>query len=1242
MKLHFKKALAALISAVMIITSLMIPSAAFAKTAENKYYVEGEIIVVLKDNADKKYLKASATKTAYGSSFKQKNAFTFGTAKNGVNAVVLKSGTLTTKQMLAQVKKNNAVKYALPNYKVKASSITDDTYSEYQWALDNTGQNFSTAGNDTNADALWKDAEKSEEEQVVAIVDTGIDWNHPDLKDVVWNNPYGKKLLGKHGMDFTGTINNGEPYDDNGHGSHCAGIIAAQANNGEGISGINASNVKIMGLKFLDSDGGGTTEGALAAYEYLQRAVKLGTNVVACNNSWGGMGGSEEKMLLDSIYDQLGEMGVITFVAAGNESTDIGETGSGFFFDEEYYTVPACCESEYCITVAASNENDELADFSNYSDKLVDIAAPGADILSSVSYNCFNPTLYTAEQKQELCAYNQDYNGTVSEGDFGYPVNVKLDDEDYNNITDYEITQVDGFGLDGKALKITFNDEIPEDDAKVFAFEIPFTVADKDKDYSISVMGKGNNYYECPIYDVPASTSATEVLRKYEYNGILWGTKVDNYWDHSFADIDTDSEDVEYKKDTDRKLVFVVTVYEPNTTITIDDLAISSQTASADDFGKYDFYNGTSMATPYATGAAALIKNAHPDASTLDIINMIKNSGRYSASLEGKTQNAKVLDLSDVEKIPPMITDVNYDENGDIAIKGSFRNITSVTVNDEDAEIISTENNLITVKDNNYCTKKIEVKVTNGEGSDAYQTFVSNKPSFGQFKIESVPDAYGTIAVPGGSNAYFVTPTGSVGAAKYSEWDKTYEYSELGMIDTTEFFESGNYTVTSAVYCGKAIYMTVLEDIMSEYSGTTIGYETAFVRYDINTGATTKLAEIPDESFNGSSLAVYNGTIYLIGGYDIYDTHTCSNAIYKYDASTSSFTKIETTLPEGRASARFIQYKDKLVGMFGMNDEGTFPSILVFDGKNWKTSETKLESDDSVITLQLTDGKIINLYQGNLGYGYNGILVNGPYMYGIGDTFIYNPDSDSININKRSFRNSLEEPKIVGTTVPGRFIGFPEQSIMDIDEDVSVGALARIMGDSIEDISFGDDDDYPDDEEMSGVGYVLVTNNNYATLDMGYIEHGYVSSVDDYYFNYGDKVEVKVATDPGYVVTNIKAGDKVIAKNTNTVYYVVKEENIEISATTKLVVSPVTTLKASKVANGTTTLTWNKVKKGEGYQVQQYVGGKWKTVKTIKNTDTVSCKLTVKKGTSTFRVRAYGKFSTKTVYGGGKAVKVKY
>ena len=1240
MKYSFKKALALLISVIMILTSIILPSTAFAKDDEEKNYVEGEVIAVMKDSSGKTPLRKSNVSDVFGNGINLKKAFTFGT-KEKTRVAVIKSTTLTTKQLLKQVKNNDAVKYAMPNTIKKASTITEDTFSQYQWALDNTGQNGGTVGDDINADALWDDAEQSENEQIVAIVDTGIDANHEDLKDVVWTNPYGSKLLGEHGMDFTSTIESGEPVDDNGHGTHCAGIIAAQANNNKGISGVNTSNTKIMALKFLDEDGSGDLYAALAAYDYIIRAVNLGANVVACNNSWGGGGTLEELELLDLIYDTMGELGVITFAAANNSATDISEPVDDDWFGTVYDT-PACCTSPYCITVAATTGKDELADFSNYSKTVVDIAAPGTEILSSVSYDCFNPSIYTNTQKAERCAYMQEYNSPISTDTFGYPKFVQLDESNFGpGGSDYTITQgVEGFGLDGQAIQIKLNDEVEEESMCLYAFEFPYTLEDVNKDYSISVMSKGNNNFEALVFDLPASFDDNKVVGEFFEDLYLFGAEAGNCWDHRYADKTT--KDYGYKKSTDRKLLMIAISYKKGTTITLDDLAISSQSANKSDFGKYDYYCGTSMATPYATGAAALIKNAKPEATTLDIINIIKNTGRYSEALADKTQNGKVLSLDNINNMPPMIAKAEYDDNGDVMITGSFKSITKVTADGVIVTPKEADNNTIIIPDANYNTKRTTFKVSNAYGSDEYTAFLSSKPEFNVTLLDTAPNVNGGFAVNAGENAYFVSSEGMINAVGYDEYEKSYFCYELGCVDWNEIFgELGAGFITAAAFRSNKLYLTGVVPIYSEYSGAIIGYETAFLYYNIDTSVTKLITtDIPDTAIYGGSLAVYKGKIFLLGGMTYKtDKYDCYDTMYRFNESTNAFDKLKTKLPEGRAYSNYVQYKDKLIGVYGVNDTGTLPQIIVFDGNSWTKSSVNLTSDNYY------DFGTTKIYYGNLGYGNGGVFMNGAYVYGIGDSFTYNVDTDKITACKNSYKNSFNTAELVGTTVPGGFIGFAVNGYSD-DEDedeYAVGGLNKTTlalvrdddypSDDILVISGNDDDD--DDEEYSEAAYTLTIKNSYPEIDsITSLSHAYNYKYVPMYTVYGDKVKLDMRAETGYYITSIKANGKTLSTNSKTASFVVSG-NTTISNTVKLVASKITKVKLSKFSSGKATLKWSKPKHASGYQVQKYVNGKWKTIKTIKKASTTTYKtgkLSVG-ATTKYRVRTYGKYNGTTLYG---------
>ena len=213
-------------------------------------------------------------------------------------------------------------------------------------------------------------------EVVVAVIDSGIDPDHPDLIDAIWvnndeipNNGIDDDNNGfvddTYGWDFTGEYDN-IPQDEHGHGTHVAGTIGATRNNNEGIAGV-ADNVKIMGLRFLDKQGNGITSWAINAIEY---AVANGAAI--SNNSWGG--GGYETPLYNAIAES-GNAGHLFVAAAGNSGNN----------SDSFPMYPAAYNLPNILSIAAINSSGSLAGFSNYGNVTVDIAAPGVNILSTMS-----------------------------------------------------------------------------------------------------------------------------------------------------------------------------------------------------------------------------------------------------------------------------------------------------------------------------------------------------------------------------------------------------------------------------------------------------------------------------------------------------------------------------------------------------------------------------------------------------------------------------------------------------------------------------------------------------------------------------------------------------------------------------------------------------------------------------------------------------------------------------------------
>jgi subtilisin family serine protease len=286
------------------------------------------------------------------------------------------------------------VRYAEPNHLLFADTTPNDPSFGALYGLNNTGQNVNgvagTADADIDAPEAWSVTTGSPN-VTVAVIDTGVDFGHPDLAPQQWINTGencgstdptivcaqrtdnsdndGDGFVDDYrGWDFVNGDNN--PFDDNNHGTHVAGTIGAVGNNGVGVTGINWA-VKIMALKFLSGAGSGSTADAVDAITY---AADHGAAVM--NNSWGG--GGYDQALRDAIAYAHSKNSLFV-AAAGNDGVD---TDSTAFYPSGY-------DNPNIVSVAATDNKDNLASFSNWGKTTVDLGAPGVDIYSTKPGNSY-------------------------------------------------------------------------------------------------------------------------------------------------------------------------------------------------------------------------------------------------------------------------------------------------------------------------------------------------------------------------------------------------------------------------------------------------------------------------------------------------------------------------------------------------------------------------------------------------------------------------------------------------------------------------------------------------------------------------------------------------------------------------------------------------------------------------------------------------------------------------------------
>lgn len=365
------------------------------RTADGAYYVKGEILVKTRSQAALERL-LDDTRGTIGAVADRK------ALQSDSQGAVYRVQVVATEQALrtlnARENDGDEVLYSEPNY-IYTTNLGG-------WRRNkpvNPGPDFNRAPalptepkDDPDLNRLYglgrigaRDAWKTSSggtNVIVANIDTGVDYNHPDLVNNVWRN--GAEIPGDKidndgngyvddvsGWDFKNRDN--KPFDDNQHGTHTAGTIAATGRNGIGIAGV-AHTARVMSLKFLGgSRGSGTSEDAILAIRY---AATNGAQIMS--NSWGG--GGRSQALFDAIK-AANEKGILFVAAAGNSKRD----------NDSKPSYPAAYDLPNVLAVAATDESDRLATFSNFGVKSVHIAAPGVKIYSTIpggKYAAFSGT----------------------------------------------------------------------------------------------------------------------------------------------------------------------------------------------------------------------------------------------------------------------------------------------------------------------------------------------------------------------------------------------------------------------------------------------------------------------------------------------------------------------------------------------------------------------------------------------------------------------------------------------------------------------------------------------------------------------------------------------------------------------------------------------------------------------------------------------------------------------------------
>jgi subtilisin family serine protease len=591
-------------------------------------YIPGEIIIKFK--SDKINLKNQSGVEKSGKFAKDRNLDKKEDLEKSNISVLRIKDAKTVEEKMAELKNDPNVEYSQPNFQYYPSSInTDDTYKDNLWGLDNTGQNVNgTSGsNDADIDApeAWIINEGSNASVIVAVIDDGVAYNHPDLINDMWNGTDCKDENGNalgncnHGYDFEDGDKTPLPIDGS-HGTHVAGTIAASKNNGKGIIGV-APQAKIMAIKFSF-----TTANAIRGINF---AKQNGAKVI--NASWGGTDYDQ------SLKDAIASFPGLFIAAAGNSGRDN---------DGGTHNYPSDFDLDNVIAVAATDQRDALASFSNYGTTSVDVGAPGTNIYSTVSGNSVLGTSYLSENFEELAppgipsgwvrggtnnnwgTYNYGGSlGNVLYGDLNHP---------YANSANTTLTSpvFDLSGSTGATISF-FSGCDTEYDVNYF------------QDYMVLEYSSdgGNNFTpalrwdEVYIDSLNGDSSSTGGAT-YNFGLDIPSAYLNNNFKFKLRWVTNSS-----LNDYDGCFV--------------DNMKITKYTDGSNE--AYDYASGTSMATPHVAGLAALIWGYRPALSSSQVKNVILTTGDSIPSLSGKTVSGKRINAgSALRSLTPAAT-VSYD-----------------------------------------------------------------------------------------------------------------------------------------------------------------------------------------------------------------------------------------------------------------------------------------------------------------------------------------------------------------------------------------------------------------------------------------------------------------------------------------------------------------------------------------------------------------------------------------------------
>ncbi len=977
-------------------------------------------------------------------------------AQTGKSLVLVKSGQ-DTESLIADLQNNPNVEFAEPNYYVEAYGVNEPTDPGYkdQWALKNQLNPGSTSipSADINAADAWKAVDTTGNTPVVAVLDSGVDYHHPDLKNKMWTaseDLQAKIGGGTYGYNAITGEDSEDPMDtDTGHGTHCAGIIAAQWDNAIGVAGVSP-NAQIMAVRFLSMTGGDTAD-AIRGYAYIQAAAKAGVNVVAINNSWGpGTAEGRQLRSVSTAATAIGrDYGVVSCFAAGNSNTNNDLNSGGIV------------NSPYVVTVGAMDSEGCKSFFSCYGKETVDVFAPGSQILSTTSTNndklAMNkhemPTQYLPQIQETADSYFYENFESTSK------VDLRLLDADGKVVETAKASALSPGYTSANGLQLPLNSIADGDN---FTIEMVFNRNDlkdikTEQTFNIAFQGGCDNamYGQTFLLQYQdengswRSFNSTQVLTKDENDNPTSYLAArlrlsDHNWNQSTQEVSLPDfgKYINEKAEGEIVLRLIPKPAEEGQQGVMSGKTDDTAAFRLDDvgFGKkasdYFYSDGTSMATPVVTGIAGLLstkfgtdqRNADRAA---EICARIKG-GVNREDAQGLT-NMSVSDgfvdagaaFTDAQCVP-VLNDLTID--GDTAtLKGYFFGTQgTISVGGQNAAIKNWDANTIVFTLPDGVKGKQEVVVT--PANKAYgRNFFTITPDTVNYEVLTAPDL--TYEK---SSGYPLTSADLYPTAAAAT-DNTLIYSGL-VLETYQMKLSAydlekkvwsdiplpEKTLINSMAAGKTKFYMHCETMNTDDQKKDKSTQT-LATYD---PAAKKWSQVETVLPTGASLVVYQDMLLAIGGDD--SDGNATNSVRIIDPATGEAAGNLDGLPEGRSSAMVSASGNTLVVQGGTNGTGktgddatAYTNTMTFDGTGWT------DHKDSFLTKDNTKFDKNQTLTYALTAVNNGMLAVGP-VANMGtekmmDTWSFNAKDESWTGDADRLYSQTKTTQNIGASSGGKF-----------------------------------------------------------------------------------------------------------------------------------------------------------------------------------------------------------------------------